>query len=330
MERKPEELLELCRGKKIFIQTHNFPDPDAIGASFGLQQLLQHFGIESQLCHEGQIDKLSAKKMLNLCGITMYPYADLQSTMKEEDMIILVDCQKNNGNTTDLIGDELAVIDHHPTFAEVQYQYSDLFLTGACCSIVADYYRILGVTPSAETATALLYGLRMDTLNLSRGVTAFDVEMYAYLFTYADSELLSDLESNNMEFSDLQAYGTAINHVQVYGKVGFSYIDYDCPDAMIGILSDFLLSLQEVEIAVIYAQRDAGYKLSVRSEMDDVHAGELVHDSVEGLGNGGGHAVMAGGFIQKEALAPMGADVFRTIQNLFITILQRDCPKALE
>ena len=95
MERKPEELLELCRGKKIFIQTHNFPDPDAIGASFGLQQLLQHFGIESQLCHEGQIDKLSARKMLNLCGIAMYPYAELEGSMTEGDMIILVDCQKN-------------------------------------------------------------------------------------------------------------------------------------------------------------------------------------------------------------------------------------------
>ena len=112
----PNELIKLCKNKTVWIQTHNFPDPDAISSAFGLQQLLAHFGILTRLCHEGQIDKLSSLKMLNLCGITMTPYAEICEIMKEDDMIILVDCQKNNGNTTDLIGDEMAVIDHHPTF----------------------------------------------------------------------------------------------------------------------------------------------------------------------------------------------------------------------
>lgn len=30
------QLAALCHGKHIYIQTHNFPDPDAIASAFGL------------------------------------------------------------------------------------------------------------------------------------------------------------------------------------------------------------------------------------------------------------------------------------------------------
>ena len=43
------KLAELCRGKTIYIQTHNFPDPDAIGSAFGLQKRMEYLGISSQL-----------------------------------------------------------------------------------------------------------------------------------------------------------------------------------------------------------------------------------------------------------------------------------------
>lgn len=66
-----KELIALCEGHKIYIQTHNFPDPDAIASAFGLQKLLKHYGIGSELCYDGRIDKLSASKMLDTFGIRM-------------------------------------------------------------------------------------------------------------------------------------------------------------------------------------------------------------------------------------------------------------------
>lgn len=33
----PMELVEILKGHKTYIQTHNFPDPDAIASAFGLQ-----------------------------------------------------------------------------------------------------------------------------------------------------------------------------------------------------------------------------------------------------------------------------------------------------
>lgn len=325
----PMQLVELCRDEKVYIQTHNFPDPDAIGAAFGLQKLLKHFGVDTQICHEGRIDKLSAIKMLNLCNIEMHSYDEIQAMMQPDDKIILVDCQKGNGNTTDLIGDEFAVIDHHPVFVKMPYEYADLRITGACCSIIAQYYKELMVEPEEEVATALLYGLRMDTLQFSRGVTKFDIDMYGYLFQYASNKRLRGLETNNMEFQDLKAYGAAIGNVHNYGKLGITYVDYSCPDALIATLSDFILALNQVEVAIVYAPRKDGYKFSVRSEREDIHAGELTRLALEGVGDGGGHAMMAGGFALRDKLEDGGRFVFDNVQELFMNVIQEKWPQIL-
>ena len=110
------QLASLCLGKHIYIQTHNFPDPDAIASVFGLQRLLSLYDIPSTLCYDGRIDKLSASKMLEAFQIEMCPYEQLRPNMTEEDYIICVDAQKHSGNITDFVGNEMACIDHHPTF----------------------------------------------------------------------------------------------------------------------------------------------------------------------------------------------------------------------
>lgn len=53
-------------------------------------------------------------------------------------------------------------------------------------------------------------------------------------------------------------------------------LPFSCPDAMIAILSDFILSLVEVEVAVVCSLREDGVKLSARSEDPAVSAGDLL------------------------------------------------------
>lgn len=40
-QQKPQDLIVLLKGHKTYIQTHNFPDPDAIASAYGLQYFLQ-------------------------------------------------------------------------------------------------------------------------------------------------------------------------------------------------------------------------------------------------------------------------------------------------
>ena len=318
------KLIELCRSKKVYIQTHNFPDPDAIASAFGLQALLEHYGISSTLCYHGKIDKINSRKMTDLLHIDIYPYTAIEKDMRPEDYIICVDSQKNGGNILNLTGNEVACIDHHPTFKQETYLYSDVRIVGSCATLIAEYYQKLDVPMTKDVATALLYGLKIDTAHFTRGVTIPDIVMFQYLFPRADMNKLAILERNTMEFNDLKAYGSAIENIEVYGRVGIASIPFECPDALIALVADFILSLEEVEIAVIYSYRQKEIKFSVRSENPSVHAGELINQALLGIGNGGGHAAMAGGSISTENIGQLGPYPDTAIRELFLHALEKN------
>ncbi len=315
------ELIKICEGRQVYIQTHNFPDPDAIASAYGLQKLFENFGISSTIIYVGKIDKLSTTKMIETFGIELFSHDSIANDLRDDDYIICVDSQKNAGNILDVTGEEIAAIDHHPTFVQVEYRYFDQRIVGACATIIAGYFKDLGLKPDTKTATALLYGLKMDTLQFVRGVTAEDIAAYAFLFDYSDEETLLKLEGNNMEYKDLQAYGAAIENIKLYGTAGFSKINFACPDALIAILSDFILSLVEVEIAIVYSEREDGVKISVRSERPSVHAGEVARKALEGIGSGGGHAAMAGGFVSKDNYINLGNYRDDVLRDRFVNAL---------
>lgn len=316
------DYIQKYRGKHIFIQTHNFPDPDALGSAYGLAALLKNYDIQSTLCYDGRIDKLSTRKIMEEFEMEIFSKDQLHD-MNEKSPIILVDSQKNAGNVTDLIGNEVACIDHHPTIVEVDYEYKEVRIVGACCTLIAEYFRKYDIIPDAKTATALLYGLKMDTNNFTRGVTTDDIEIYAYLNQYTDINLLNRVSSNTLEFSDLSAYGAVFNTIQVFDRIGIAYIPFTCPDALIAMTSDFILALENVDFVVIYAKRDTDWKFSVRSETEAFDSGEIVHEALLGIGNGGGHAAMAGGMIAKENLYLLGSKPDHAICELFLNTIKR-------
>lgn len=318
-----KELISICSGKHIYIQTHNFPDPDAIASSYGLQRLFEHYGIESTICYEGRVDRLSTKKMIEIFNISMHEYENIIDEMTEEDYIVCVDSQKNGGNILDFVGNEIACIDHHPTYEQVQYMYSDIRMVGSCATIIADYFKSNNIPIDSVTASALMYGMRMDTLQFSRGVTLKDIQMFEYLFEHANHDIITVLERNTMEYNDLRAYGAAISNIEMYDKVGFASIPFDCPDPLIATVADFILNLDEVEVAIIYSIRTYGIKFSVRSEDKTVDAGELIHSALAGIGNGGGHTSMAGGFINAEDVKKLGNYPDDRIRELFIKELKK-------
>ncbi len=303
------ELIEYCRDRRLFIQTHNFPDPDAIASAYGLQKLFSHFGVESTLCYVGRIDRVNTRKMTELLGIVMYSNDELEKDMDENDYIICVDSQKGSGNIKDLRGHEIACIDHHPYIEVDGLVFHEVRYVGSCATIIASYFIELGVEPDVSVATALLYGLKMDTLNFTRGVQEEDITMFSWLLKRSNRELLSKLEHDSMEYNDLRAYGTAIQNIEVYGRLGMAMIPFSCPDALVATISDFILALDAVEVAVVYAKREDGYKFSARSEVPDkVDAGELLASVLSGYGEGGGHAFMAGGLIPAANVLKLGSD----------------------
>lgn len=291
---------------KLFIQMHNSPDPDAVGSAFGLQYLLLQKGIESEICYKGEIDKYNTQKMIELLGIKANNISDIHY-MNEEDFIILVDSQKGNSNVEDFVGDEVAAIDHHPIFQKTDYYFEDIRPEiGACSTIIASYFEENNVSIPKQVATALLYGIKMDTLDLTRGVAHLDLDMFCMLYKLADIEIINKIQNNSLQFEELIAYSNAIKNIKIYDNVGFANVNIDCPDSLLGTISDFIISIKEVDFSVVYSPRESGIKFSVRNELDNLDAGKLIHEVLKEVGNGGGHKTMAGGFLPAENLHIIG------------------------
>lgn len=296
----PLQLVELLRGHTNYIQTHNYPDPDAVASAFGLQYFLKQHGVHAKICYEGKVENLSTKKMFEVFQIEVLP-ADQIGDMTEKDYIVAVDSQKYNANLTDLVGDEVACIDHHPTFIECSsYRYRDIRKAGACSTLIAQYFYHTDTPLNPTVAAALAYGIKVDTADFLRGVTELDLDMFAYVYKHADVDKIKVMYHDVLELDDLKAYGAAIDNIYINEGVGFAWIPLDCPDALIAIISDFILSLNVVDISIVYAVRKDGIKFSVRSERKDVDAGKMVANVLKDYGSGGGHHEMAGGFIPKE------------------------------
>ena len=104
---KLQELLKQINRKHVYIQTHNFPDPDAIASALGIQELLKHNGISSTICYKGKIDRYSTDKLRELMEIELLNVEDLSTILTDEDEVILVDAQKGNSNIVDITGDEI-------------------------------------------------------------------------------------------------------------------------------------------------------------------------------------------------------------------------------
>ena len=175
---------------------------------------------------------------------------------------------------------------------------------------------------SPQVASALAYGIKMDTADFTRGSSSFDADMFAYVYAMADTKLMNGMYKDVMEFKDLKAYGAAIDNVHVYDAVGFAKIPFDCPDALVAIISDFILALDVVTVSIVYAMRNDGIKFSVRSEVEETDAGFLTRMALDGIGNGGGHMEMAGGFVPSESVKDLGEEIDFAIEQRFLKHVQ--------
>ena len=323
----PMDLVTLLRGHKNYIQTHNYPDPDAVASAFGLQRFLNKHGVEATICYAGTVEKLSTKMMFEVFGIDVYPINEVND-MGADDFIVTVDAQKYNANLTDFVGTEVACVDHHPTYVECEYNYKDVRMVGACSSIIAEYYYKTGTPMDTDVASALAYGIKMDTADFMRGVTELDVDMFAYVYKMADVSKISIMYSNVMEFAELKADAAALDDIKVCDKVGFATIPFDCPDGLIAIISEFILSLDVVSVSIVYALRKDGMKFSVRCEAGVVDAGRLIQEALKDIGSGGGHKEMAGGFVPKEWLEAHEKNYKSEIEHRFLNCLTNTLEKA--
>jgi len=282
--------------RHIFIQTHNFPDHDSVASAFGLQELLVNLGKPATILYDGLLERSSLKDLCIRMGIKAWQAKEVD--LKPEDKIVIVDGCKYNKNVTDLIGDEIGIIDHHEVSAPEDVLYIDIRPSyGGCVSIIFDYYKEAGLPLSQKLASVFLCGLQMDTQFMTRGVSPSDLELYTTCYNLADINLVNQLLRNYIQQEDLQFYKRAIERLLIKDGFAFCYFDEGCNQNLLGIIGDFLLSLREADLVFLCAKNNEQINFSVRSEVKRWHAAQIIQTILKGRGYGGGHAEMAAGII---------------------------------
>lgn len=293
-------LCDLSKFHKITIQCHDNPDADALASGFGLFCYFSALGIETRLVYSGKntIQKANIRMMVEKLNIPLeYIPRNEQNPYRVEGLLITVDGQYGAGNVTTILADEVAVIDHHkqePNEVKLTRVESDL---GSCSTLVwkmlkeADYQGF-----DKNLSTALYYGLYMDTGMFAEIYHPEDMDMRDTLDF--DKNLITRLRNSNLSLQELEIAGIAMIRTSYNSDYRFAMIHAQkCDPNIMGIISDFLLQVDEVDTCVVFNEEYDGYKFSVRSCVEEVNANELAAYLAQGIGSGGGHSEKAGGFI---------------------------------
>lgn len=298
-----EELIRKLRGcKRLLVLTHANPDPDSLASAQGLRLLAEaKLGVPSSFGYTGRILRAENKEMVEHCGIEMTPLEELD--LDSYDCLAVVDTQPGFGHTQlpeDLKVD--IVIDHHMPPDEPNGQNPDCFedvrtYVGATCSMVTGYLMDAGVEIPANVATALFYGIKTDTADLSRNVSPLDEKAYEHLVVRMNRQSLAKITKPDLSAEYFKALRVALNGVRLYGDVVLCSLGQTTSPEMIAEVADLLLRLEGKQTVFCGGMVGKIYYMSVRTELDR-DAYSLIKAALDGEGSFGGHGSMAGGSLE--------------------------------
>ena len=316
------KLSDLLEYNSITIQCHDNPDADAIASGYGLYCFFSSHNRKVNLIYSGrnEIQKSNLCLMIKQLNIPIKYVNEVEiHNFDAGDLLITVDCQYGAGNVTKLYAKNIAIIDHH------QVEITGIVLShiipgiGSCSTIVWKMLCDEGyeVTDDNGLGTALYYGLVSDTNHFTEMSSPIDRDAQD-LIPHSDSTLTM-FTNSNISLKELEIAGIAMLRYQYNDMYHFAVIKAQpCDPNILGLISDFLLQVDKIHTCIVFNETQVGYKLSVRSCIREVNAGELAAFITEDIGSGGGHYCKAGGFISAKKLKEKyGENIYE--ENFFNT-----------
>jgi len=226
--------------------------------------------------------------------------------LDRHDRVAMVDTQpgffEERFETVDL------VIDHHPEDRPVRALIKDIRPAyGATSTILTEYLRAAEVKVTQRLATALLYGIKSDTLYLERGGTRADMEAFAFLYLLANHNALRRIERPELPPEALDILAQGLARRQIIQGVLFSHLGSVGQGSLIPQFADLFLQVAGIEWSVVSGVVNGELHISVRNVGYVKSAGEVVRLAFGDLGPAGGHRAMAKAVIRlKDWRAKMG------------------------
>lgn len=288
----------------VCIQCHDIPDSDTIGAAFGVYKFLTNCGVKVDMVYTGDepIRRYNLKLLLSSCHI---PLKYVHSLPAETDLLLVVDGQYGNGNITALekapaaVTPQIAIIDHHIQLVPDNEWYLIKSDYQSCSTIVWELLKEEGypLFEDKELCTALLYGLYIDTSMFTSLYTEIDTAMKQELSKHT-TNLFNQLSKSNMSVGEMMIATDAMHNHYLDIEKRFVIISaLKCEQPVLGIIGDFMIQVDMVDICVTYTKKDDRYQFSVRSCNKKYPADKIASCISDKIGSGGGHISKSGGII---------------------------------
>lgn len=322
---KAERIRSLFREKdKIHILLQHDPDPDGIGSALALRELLGRNRATTPIVTFGEVTRPENLAMLRLLEIQVdrINYEDLH---KDRARLALVDVQPPYFERP--LGRVDLVVDHHPKRAPFSARFTDLRTQyGATSTIFTEYLRAAGMEPSQRLATALLYGIKSDTLFLERGTHIADLDAFTFLYPFANRAMITRMERPALPREDLEALGRALSRLELQDGVAVIHMGEIKREDVIPQMAEFCLQIEGVEWGIVSGLCGDRVVISARNVGYVKSAGEIMKRLFDEIGSAGGHRAMAKAVVPVERFKEQFGEVSeKAIREAMVPlIIQRE------
>ena len=288
-ELKVEELRKVHENsKKLLILLHDHPDPDSIASALALRTILKRNKQTTVIGHIG--DKITRPENVAMVEILDIDLQELSpKDLGEFDSISMVDVQPPYFGDLDIKVD--SVIDHHPQAGKYEAVFQDISAEeGATSTIMTSYLRAAQVEISERLSTALLYGIRTDTVVLNRDANADDIEAFTFLYPNANLGLLRRIERAEIPATEINCFGKALADHWIQENIIFVNVGRVKREYLIPKMADFGIQVKDIEWSVAFGILNKTHLvISIRNVGYVKSAGRLLRELFNEIGSAGGH-----------------------------------------
>jgi nanoRNase/pAp phosphatase (c-di-AMP/oligoRNAs hydrolase) len=292
LEHKAEQLATVIdeTERRMAIVAHRSPDPDSIASAVALQAIAESRGVETDILYEGEIGHQENRAFVNLFGIELTPLSEIE--MEAYDTVALVDHAKASEPA---VGTEVDVfIDHFEPEVDYEARFIDVRPNVSSTStILTKYIQEFDLNLTEDVATALLYGIRAETLDFKRDTTPADLTAAAYLYPFADHDTLEQVESPSMSPETLDVLAEAIRNRDVKGSHLVSNAGFIRNREALSEAAQHLLNLEGITTTAVFAIADETIYLAARSKDIRMNIGSVLGDAFGDIGEVVGHSTDA-------------------------------------
>ena len=317
-------LLPLLRRDEKWLVVMN-ADPDAIASGQALKRIMAHRVAAVGLARVNDIRRPDNLSMLRYLRISLPKLTP--DMLRGYQRFALVDSQPHHH--PDFADIKFSVvIDRHPLVAEfpVHADFVDIRPEyGSLSTLLTEYLLAMNIKPGKLLSTALLYGIRTDTGNFSRGVNELDLLAYSYLVRLADNLRLSSISRSELRMGWLKYLTRGLQNMHTLGNGRFSFVGNVPATDILVVIADFLMRVHEFRWVVVAGVIKDHLVIIFRSDgVRDV--GQTAERLFMHYGPAGGNKAKARAEMPLSALAGHSPQEF--VHKKLKSLIAGDKPKA--